>query len=353
MKFKSLFFLGVAAAFFGISCDKESSTVERREIDCAELSSCIGTNFNDFVNANEKYQNKAGAGEGTASFNVFYKSLTQSYDMTLTVSSDKNGVITEMNASVVDAGKSLELWNFFMEQAGPLNLGTFLGMKHKGDCGGGLIQTIDESISFVAQKGTDGNYMYPVFSFVSGSVYLVPELINGTFVLSLLRSYYVMDYAEASSLVGTDYDAFAQSNYITGNKLSAWGSNYIYFDYVKDGAGNVFHLDVNGDSESKIIASFKATLDYEYHTDATEQLEIWKSYAKGDPSLGLGTFSKAYTSSFGSVGTEFATQQEAIEYVETNGRPGGFSPDVVVCYQNGEHTITITLKSLYIYVEVK
>lgn len=115
MKFKSLLFLGVAAAFFGISCDKESSTVERREIDCTELSSFIGTNFNDFVNANEKYQDKAGAGDGTASFNVFYKSLTQSYDMTLTVSSDKNGVITEMNASVVDAGKSLELWNFFME----------------------------------------------------------------------------------------------------------------------------------------------------------------------------------------------------------------------------------------------
>ena len=41
MKFKSLLFLGVAAAFFGISCDKESSTVERREIDCTELSSCI------------------------------------------------------------------------------------------------------------------------------------------------------------------------------------------------------------------------------------------------------------------------------------------------------------------------
>ena len=49
----------------------------------------------------------------------------------------------------------------------------------------------------------------------------------------------------------------------------------------------------------------------------------------------------------------FADAAAAVAYVEEHGRPGGFDPDIIVVYEQGEHTVTITLKSLYTYVDIQ
>lgn len=353
MKKSLLLTFGICAAVFGVSCNKQSTPVERLDINCSELASCIGTDFDAFVKANEKYQDEIDAEEGTVSFNAVLKISESTYDMELTVNSDKHGMIISFDASLEDETKSRELWDYFMGHTDDLKLGAFFGTKFNGKIGGGLKQTIEETISLVAEKGTDDSVVCPIFNFAPERVYLVPGLYDEEFVLSILRSWYDLDYADASAMIGADCNTFASQNYILGNKLSAWGTNYIYFDYVKDPAGNIFHMDVNADTDFKNITGMKATLNYEYYNDKDKELAIWKSYASGDAALGLGTFSKAYTASFGAAQGEFKSQQDAIDYVEKNGRPGGFDPDIVVCYENGGHTITVTLKSLYMYVEVK
>ena len=69
MKKSLLMTFGICAAVFGVSCSKQSTPVERLDIDCSELASCIGTDFDAFVKANEKYQDEIDAEEGTVSFN--------------------------------------------------------------------------------------------------------------------------------------------------------------------------------------------------------------------------------------------------------------------------------------------
>ncbi len=354
MNRRLLFACGLAAAVIGASCNKqEEPVIERLEFDSKDLATCIGTQFSDFLEQNEKYQSSKDAEAGVASLYASFKTSDDVYNMTVEVNADKNGLIDRIDAVLDNKDESSKLWNYIMSHTDHLKLGSFLGTKFKGKIGNGVKQTIEETISLVSENGTEESVVCPIFAIVSGNTYMIPQLENETLTIVLIRNWYALDYSEAASLIGADYDGFAQANYILGNKLSAWGTNYVYFDYAKDPSGNVFHLDVNADADVKNIANIKATLDYEHHSDAAEQLAIWKTYALGDPALGLGTFTKAYTGSFGTVSSEFNSQQEAIDYVETNGRPGGFSPDVVVCYEKDGHTITVTLKSLYLVVLVK
>ena len=87
------------------------------DINCSELASCIGTDFDAFVKANEKYQDEIDAEEGTVSFNAVLKISESTYDMELTVNSDKHGMIISFDASLEDETKSRELWDYFMGQA--------------------------------------------------------------------------------------------------------------------------------------------------------------------------------------------------------------------------------------------
>lgn len=346
----ALLTFAAAAAALCIGCTKENKEVARTEFDYSAFAATLGTDFsncaqtyNEFVSSSE---------EGTLVLNGFFKTdETTSVPVKITLTEDKYGKVGEVYAEPEDNAVALDLWTWFIDNSE--SLGAFFGAKYKTATDAGLFQTVDETRSYVEKNGISGLTMYTFFNFVKGSTYLLPVLEKNSFKLLLTPSFFTLDYDEVAGWPGSSYQTLADKYYILSNKLSAWGSNYIYFDYAKDLKGNVFNIDANGDANSEKVTSVKATLDIDVVTDKDAQLAAWKSYALGDEALSLGTFKSAYKSSWGSNAGSFESAEEAVKYVETNGRPGGFDPDIVVVYDKGNTTVTITLKSLYLYVEVK
>lgn len=369
MKFKTSLFIILLAAMITAACsddDDNSMTpalpvapevqppVQRIDVDCVELANDLATDFSTFCADNAAYASTTQPSDGSfAMTGMMTVADDTQLPVTLTATKDSYGKLQSITITPEDSEESLSLWKYCLENAQTLQLGNFLGTKYRGATEGGVLQTVEETLQYVTDHGTDNLLMCPVFGIVSGKAYAVPTLDNGSCSIRLMENYLTLDYTVAASWIGTDYQAFANEHYILGNKMSLWGSNYVYFDYALDMAGNAFSVDVNGDSESAVITSVKASLDYEKY-DAATQLDVWKSYAEGDPVLSLGTFKEAYRkSAFGGSADLFDDAAAAVAYVSEHGRPGAFDPDVVVVYENGAHTVTITLKSLYTYVEVK
>lgn len=360
MKTRNIFYLLVAALTLAAGCSEDKGVEgpkqdpgDRIAFDSPALADALDTDFDAFRLENEKYAAKDQPVTGAFVMNGYLKTDADSIFFRITVDKDIYDTVGSISAVPENQSLAPALWQYYLNNAEQLGLGSFLGTKYRGQTEGGVLQTIDESLQYVATNGGNELLMCSVFGVVPGKAYAVPTFENDTFRVQLIENYLTLDYSLAVQWIGADYQQFADDNYIIGNKMSLWGTNYIYFDYALDRAGNAFSVDVNGDAESTIIASVKASLDYEKY-DAATQLSIWKSYAQGDATLGLGTFKEAYRkSSFGGSAEMFADAAAAVAYVEEHGRPGAFDPDVVVVFENGDRTVTITLKSLYTYVEIQ
>lgn len=347
---KTLFSLVMGLMALGfVSCEKEMPVL-RMEFEYDKYADMIDSDIKEFAKIHEAYTNSYYPEQGFFAMNAYYEIEGQEIPLSLVASADKSGKIQMIYAQAEDASYDKKLWDHFISKSE--DLGPFFGTKYTAKENSGLFQSVDETISYVEEKGVNDLLICAIFNMVPGKAYFVPMYEHNRFMALISRSYLSLDYNDARKWIGADYQAFALKYYLQGNKLSAWGSNYIYFDYVKDMAGNVFHLDVNTDQESKVITSLKASLDYEYYTDDSKEIDVWKAYARGDKELGLGEFKSACTMSWGSVGMSFERQEDVIKYVEENGRPGGFDPDVVLTYEKDGMTTTITLKSLYMYVEI-
>lgn len=345
-------FLGLVvalAALMSVSCEKPH-TVQRTEFDYSKYATMIDGDLKPFAKDHEAYTNIFYPDQGVFGFNAYYELGDRQIPMSVVASADPYGKIEMIYAQAENPADDAALWDHFLSNAD--DLGTFFGTKYTADKTSGLFQSVEETVKYVDEKGIDMLLICAIFNNVPGKTYVVPMYEHHRFMLLLSRSYLKLDYDVARNWIGSDYNSLALTYYLQGNKLSAWGSNYIYFDYVKDMAGNVFHLDVNTDQECKKVLSLKASLDYEYYTDDSKELDVWKAYARGDKELGLGEFKSAYKASWGSNVGSFDSQEEVVAYVEKNGRPGGFDPDIVVTYQKEGMTTTVTLKSLYMYVEV-
>lgn len=349
MKKLFLAFIVVLSGLMSVSCEKELK-VQRTEFDYDKYASMIDGDFRSFAKEHEVYTNIFYPDQGVFGFNAYYELEDRQIPVSVVASADPYGKIEMIYMQAESPADDKALWNHFISETD--GHGTFFGTKYTAEKTSGLFQSVDETIKYVDEKGIDKLLLCAIFNKVPGKVYFVSMFENNRFMALLSRSYLKLDYNVARKWIGSDYDALALKYYLQGNKLSAWGSNYIYFDYVQDMAGNVFHLDVNTDQECKKVLSLKASLDYEYYTDDIKELDVWKAYARGDKDLGLGEFVSAYKASWGSNVGAFDSQEEVIAYVEKNGRPGGFDPDIVVTYQKEGMTTTVTLKSLYMYVEV-
>ena len=359
MNIKNIFYLCAAALVLATGCSDDEGVGpapdqgDRIAFESAVLAAALDTDFEAFRTENEIYAVKDQPTDGTFVLGGYLKTDADSILFRITVDKNRYGKV----GSIVGAPESQQqmqpLWEYYMNNAEALGLGKFLGTKYRGATEGGVLQTIEESLQYVATNGTENLLMCGVFGVVPGKAYAVPTIENYAFRVQLIENYLTLDYAVSTQWIGADYQQFAETYYILGNKMSLWGVNYIYFDYALDLAGNAFNVDVNGDAESTVITSVRASLDYEKY-DAATQLAIWKAYAEGDAALNLGTFKEAYRkSSFGGTPEMFADAAAAVAYVEEHGRPGGFDPDIIVVYEQGEHTVTITLKSLYTYVDIQ
>ena len=381
MRNKFITLLSLATLFACVSCTDNtdnggdgtgpvSEDFERVAFDCLTMAQSLGTDFETFATQNASYEIP---GKSTADKFVmggyvdWYGSIVETSRsansvmemLTLTIEVDKDvyGNVGSICAVPDNSNVDKSLWEYYLVNYEKLNMGTWLGAKYNvtvddGSSEGGVYQTVDETLNVVDVYDVDNLLVCAVFGVISGKAYAVPTFEGGRFKVQLVNNFLRLDYSALYELVGGDYQAFAAENYIIGSKMSLWGTYYFYCDYALDFAGYAFNCDVNTDEAQTEIKSFALTLDSKYSTD--EQLEIWKLYAAGDASLKLGDFKEAYTSSFGTKGETFASAQEVLDYVETNGRPaGGFDPDIVVVYGTDKASLTITLKSLSLTMKIE
>ena len=206
-----------------------------------------------------------------------------------------------------------------------------------------------EALDLVDKNDVGTLSIYAIFGVVPGKAYAVPGFEDGRFKFQIMNNFLRLDYSVMYDLIGSDYNAFAEENQIIGFKMSMWGLNYFYIDYALDLMDNAFSCDFNTD---EAMSSITSIVIYGPE-DTDEQLEIWKDYASNAEALQIGEFKEAYTSSFGMKDDTFETADEVFEYVNSNGRPAsGFDPDVVMVFGNESASLTVTLKSLSLQMEI-
>lgn len=370
--------MSLAALFVCVSCTDNSDNggngtipeeFERIAFDCQSMAQSLGTDFETFATQNAAYEipGKSTADKFVMGGYVDLGSLVEAgrseksvmYMPTLNIEVNKDvyGNVGSICAVPDDSNVDKSLWEYYLVNYEALNMGTWLGAKYNVTAGdgtseGGVYQTVDEALNVVDVYDVDKLLICAVFGVVPGKAYAVPTFEGSRFKVQLVNNFLRLDYSAFYDLIGGDYQAFAAENYIIGSKMSMWGTYYFYCDYCLDFAGYAFTCDVNTDEAQAVIKSIALTIDSKYSTE--EQLEIWKLYAAGDASLKIGDFKEAYTSSFGTKGETFASAQEVLDYVETNGRPaGGFDPDIVVVYGSEKASLTITLKSLSLTMKIE
>ena len=330
----------------------------RTKFVCQPFAEAIDTDFGAFSTAYAEYILPEGRAEQAAEssdlvLGGYFKTPTDSILLRIAVAPNAAGKVESITATAEDAAFDRPLWEYCLSNYESLGLGSFLGSKYTAATEGGVLQTIDEALQYVAANGMDDLHMCTLFSAVAGKVYAVPTIYGGGVQIQLVKNYLELDYPALRALLGTGYDDFAEQHYILGNKMSLWGDNYIYIDYALDSAANIFSAEICTDAELQSITSINLDLPYAKY-DTAAQIEIWKSYVKGDANFGLGTFKEAYKSDgFGGKGASFESRDALIAQVEQNGRPGAFDGNYVVEFEDNGIVTTLTLKSLYTQIVIK
>ena len=283
-----------------------------------------------------------------------YNDARRSSHILIKVAEDAYGNVGSIVAIPDNSDDDKTLYSYYLNNYETLGLGEWLGAKYNvyaedGTSEGGVFQTVAETLDLVNENDVNTLSVYAIFGIVPGRAYAVPGFEDGRFKFQIMNNFLRLDYSVIYDIIGSDYNAFAEANHIIGFKMSMWGQNYFYIDYALDLMDNAFSCDFNTDSEMSSVTSI--VLYGPENTD--EQLEIWKDYASSAETLQIGEFKEAYTSSFGMQVDTFESAADALEYVNTNGRPaGGFDPDVVMVFGNESVSLTITLKSLELKMEI-
>jgi len=330
-------------------------TILRTAFDCKTFAEALDTDFDEFKVVYGEFILPEDRAEQTNGLSLggYLKTPTDSILLRITVAENADGKIETIAAAAEDESVDRSLWEYYLNNYETLGLGSFLGVKYTGKTEGGVFQTIQEALQYVANNGTEGLRMCTLFGVIPGKAYAVPTIAENGVEVELMKNYLPIDYSVLRAQLGESYDGFADRYYVIGNKMSLWGDNYIYIDYALDDAGNAFSAEICTDAELQSITRINLDLAYERY-DAETQLNIWKQYVKGDANFALGTFKEAYKSDgFGGKGASFESQDALIAYVEQHGRPGAFDGNYVVEFEQDGIITTLTLKSLYTQLVIK
>ena len=292
-------------------------------------------------------QHNQQSADGLFVMGAYAQISEEQHPLTVKVAEDAYGNVGSIVAIPDNSDDDKTLYSYCLNNYETLGLGEWLGAKYNvyaedGTSEGGVFQTVAETLDLVDENDVNTLSVYAIFGIVPGRAYAVPGFEDGRFKFQIMNNFLRLDYSVIYDIIGSDYNAFAEANHIIGFKMSMLGQNYFYIDYALDLMDNAFSCDFNTDSEMSSVTSI--VLYGPENTD--EQLEIWKDYASSAETLQIGEFKEAYTSSFGMQVDTFESAADALEYVNTNGRPaGGFDPDVVMVFGNESVSLTITLKS--------
>lgn len=322
--------------------------IVRTSFDAPSLAQKLGSGFDTFCTEFAEYKVEGQTEDALFAFYAEVSVEGNTIPLIVKAAKDSYGNVGSITATPENSADDKTLWNYYLNNYESLGLGQWLGAKYSkyaddGSSEGGVYQTVEEALSLVSGSDVEKISINAIFGVIPGKAYAVPSFEGGRFIFQIVNNFFRLDYSAMYGLIGSDYNAFAEENRLIGFKMSMFGKYYFYIDHALDMNGNTFTCDFNADAEVSKISDI--TIYGPKDTD--EQLRIWKEYASETETLNLGEFKEAYTSSFGSKVTTFSSAKEALDYVNSNGRPAsGFDPDVVLVFGNENTSLTITLKSL-------
>ena len=357
---KKLFFITmlsvVALIFAGCNDNKGGSEkkVLRHEFDAPAFAINLGEDFEEYRTANADYIIES---KSTADKFVMGGYLDTSKDkilLNITVKKSRYGTVEDIVATPENKKNSEKLMRYYLDSFDAEGLGQWQGANWKtigagGSVSAGVHQTVEQAVTQLGM-GLSGLTIDAIFSIVSGRTYAVVTIENEAFKLSLVDSFYRLDFDILPSLLGSNWAQLQADNRFIAHKLGFGTLNYVWFYYALDLHDNVFNMSAYADDQKLLIKTIRLTMPED---TINEHVASWREYAAGDSTLSLGEFRKAYLAdSSGAEVESLASQAAAIEYVETHGRPTAFDNDVVLEYDKNGKTILITLDAQFVTIDI-
>lgn len=349
------FVLAVAALFVGCDNNKEAGeSFLRHDFDAATFALELGEDFEEYRQINADYIIESKSTENRFVMGGYVEIDGVKSMLRIAVKKSRYGKVESIVATPEDSSHSKTLMLYYLNNSDAENLGNWQGANWKKISGGmqtgGVYQFVDNALQQIA-AGLENLTIDALYAIVSGRAYASVTIENAAFKLSLVESFYRIDFDVLTEVLGSSWSKLQSDNRYTSYKMNFGTLNYIWFDYALDVMDNVFNVSAYTDEQKLFTQTIRLTMPEDIASDV--QVEAWKHYVQGDEVLALGEFRKAYLAE--SNGTEvspLASQQAVLEYVETNGRPDAFAYHVVVEYLKGDMNIVITLDPKYVTIDL-
>lgn len=357
MKRRLFITLSALFAFFAVGCENgdggKAETFKRYEFDAVDLAVNLGEDFEQYRTANAEYIIESKSSANKFVIGGIIVTDTDKYNVNIAVTKNRYGTVESIVATPEEKKRSKALAEYFLRNHDVENLGLWQGANWRqlsnGNVTAGVLQTVEETEAKLG-SGLTGLTVDAIFAIISGRSYAVVTMENELFKFSLVNSFYRIDFDVLPALLGDNWSKLQSDNRFTSYKLGFGTLNYVWFYYALDLHDNVFNVSAYADEQKLLIKTIRLTMPED---TVDEHLAAWKEYAAGDKTLSLGEFQKAYLAdSTGAELSPLASQQAAIEYVETNGRPDDFDNNVVVEYKKDGANIVITLDSKYVTIDI-
>ncbi len=358
MKKLSIVSVIALVAIFAIGCDKKGSKdadFERLEFDAPAFAINLGEDFETYRVANADYIIESKSTDNKFVIGGYLNADTDRYLLDITVTKNRYGTVESIVAAPEKKKYSEALMRYYLGNFDAEGLGNWQGanwktMSDSGSLSAGVHQTIEQTLSQLGM-GMSGLTIDAIFSIVSGRSYAVATVENEGFKLSLINSFYRIDFDILTGLLGDNWSKLQSDNRFISHKLGFGTLNYVWFYYALDLHDNVFNMSAYADEQKLLIKTIRLTMPEDVASDV--QVAAWKEYAAGDATLSLGEFRKAYLAdSSGAEVESLASQADAIAYVNEHGRPTAFDNDVVIEYVKNNTNILITLDAQFVTIDI-
>lgn len=321
MKHKSLFLAAVfLSAIFMVSCKKEEVKPEVKSLtfDYKELVKDLNTPYKDFA---KKYAENISIRDDYAALIVLKGVCTvegKDYSLNIIASGDTRGNISKIVTQPMNEDNSKVLWNHFVGNSSQLGYGAFIEAKYKTLDGSGTLTSQEEAMSFFGSHSATSSTFLTSFAYAGGNVRLALLLSTGNFAFLIMDNYLTLDESVLRGWPGVTYTDLVTAMFV----LSKERDKSLFFERAEDLLGNRFTVEAFNNEKNGKVKTVDAVLDETVCSTWDKVLSVWKSYAKGEGKLNLGTLKTVKVYKDGKeVSGAFTTVDEMLADLEKKGRP--------------------------------
>lgn len=320
-----------------LSCKKDTPKTEAKAItfDYKAFVDELNTPYKDFVT---KYKENTSIQDDYSSVTILkgvYVVGEEEYNLNIIATADRYGLVDRIVAQPVDSDDSKDLWNFFMDSSASLGLGDFASAKYKTLNGSGTIGSFDEARSFFGDNYSMSATFMTAFEYAGGDTRIVLFLGSGSFSFLIMDNYLTLDESVLRGWPGATYTDLVSLTYTIAEERD----KSLFFKRAVDPLGNEFVAEAFLNEKNGKVKTVDAVLN---ESSWDQVLTVWKSYAKPDAILGLGTLKtvKVFKDGKEQSGV-FDTADDMLADLEEHGRP----TDAVyeLSYAKDTFFITVTL----------